>query len=319
MAHRIGTDRAGSAAWRCALGALVLGAMGACGGSGSGGGGGPPPGSGAMTATIDGQAFASDAQRATATVSASAPGAYVLIGSKVASASDYVTVSVTLYNLAATGTYPLGVTGVVFGGVGSVTQQSGATFGTWLTPLSGASGTVTVSTLTSSRIAGTFSFTAAASLDPTSIKSVTNGSFDLPVTGSAGTLPANAGNSMTARINGAQWTAAAVAGVGYSSGTLTFGGLTTAGNPTYNVNFIIGSVTGPATYPYSTTGVTRRLMVTSSTQVWSSQFTGATGAVVVTDLTTARVKGSFTATLPPASGTGAPLTIDNGSFNLGLP
>lgn len=317
MAHGTGGDRVSSAGWRCALGALLLGAVGACGG-GTSGGGGPSPGSGAMTATIDGQAFASDAQRAMATVSAAAPGTYVLTGTKAASASDYLTTTVTLYNIAATGTYPLGVTGVVFGGIGSVFQASGATVGTWLTPLSGASGTVTVSTLTSSRIAGTFAFIAAGSLDATSIRTVTNGSFDMPVTGSAGTLPANRGGSMTARINGAPWTAATVVVVGYSSGTLAFGGSTAAGNPTYNLTFVIGSMTGPGTYPFNSTGPIRTLSVTSGTQVWSSQL-GGTGAVVVTDLTTARVRGSFTATLPPASGTGATLTIDNASFNVGLP
>ncbi len=64
MAHGTSGKFVSSVGWRRGLSALALAAMGACGG---GGGGGSPPGSGGMTATIDGQAFASDAQLATAT------------------------------------------------------------------------------------------------------------------------------------------------------------------------------------------------------------------------------------------------------------
>lgn len=265
-----------------------------------------------MTASIDGQAFASDSQAATAR--AAARGTYVLMGAKVTSTTNSITLG--LYNIAEAGTYPLGVTSTVFGGTGNVFQAGGASVGSWDTLFSGASGKVTVSTLTASRIAGTFFFTAAGSTDPTSIRTVTNGSFDLPVTGSAGTLPANAGSSMTARINAAEWTAATVI-VQYSLGVLRFSGGTSAGNPTYNLTFLVGSMTGPGNYPLNST--TRKLTVTSgTTQVWDSQF-GGTAAVVVTELTTSRVKGSFTATLPPASGTGPTLTIVDGLFNLGLP
>jgi len=309
MALCAGGSRVGSIGWRSVLGALVFAALGACGG---GGGGGGRSGSGVFTATIDGQAFASDSQLAMATVAASAPGVYVLTGAKATSSTNYVNLTITLYNLTVPGTYPLGVTGVVFGGI-AIVSQSGPS---WTTPLSGAAGTVTVSTLTASRIVGTFAFTATAPLDPTSSRTVTNGSFDLPIIGSAGTLPANRGSSMAAQMNGASWTAATVI-AGYTAGTLSFSGQTTVGNAIYSVNFIIGSVSGPGTYPLSNPG--RTIMVTSgSTQVWSSQLTGATGQVAVTEMTATRAKGSFTATVPPA-GTGTTLTITNGSFNVGLP
>src|ERR1700738_4847137 len=96
MAHITSGGRVGWFGWRSALGAILLGAVAACGGGG--GGGGPPPGSGALTATIDGQAFASDASAATATVAASAPGAYALSGSKVISSTNFTRISLTLYN-----------------------------------------------------------------------------------------------------------------------------------------------------------------------------------------------------------------------------
>lgn len=319
MTHHIGADRVGSAGSRCVFCALVLAAVGACGGGGTNGGGGPPPGSGTMTATIDGQAFASDSQAATATATSTIPGSYFLTGTKVTSTTNYLSLTIALYNIAATGTYPLGVTSTIFGGIGGVYQQSTATVASWSTPLSGASGMVTVSTLTTSRIAGTFAFTAAPTVGSTSTRIVTNGSFDLPVTGSAGTLPPNAGSSITARLNGTSWTAAAVVNVGYSSGLLFFGGATGAGNPTYQLGFTLGPLTGPGTYSFTRLGpTTLSVLSTSQSQVWDSHI-GGTGSVVVTDLTTARIKGSFTATLPPASGTGPMLTIDNASFNVGLP
>jgi len=255
MTHHIGADRVSSAAWRCARCALVLAAVGACGGGGTNGGGGPPPGSGTMTATIDGQAFASDSQAATATAASTLPGSYFLTGTKVTSTTNYLTLTIALYNIAATGTYPLGVTSTIFGGHGGVFQVSGAgTVASWDTPLSGASGMVTVSTLTANRIAGTFAFTAAPTVGSTSTRIVTDGSFDLPVTGSAGTMRPNAGSSMTARLNGTSWTAAAVVIVGYSSGLLAFGGGTSAGNPTYQLNFTLGPLTGPGTYPFTRLG-----------------------------------------------------------------
>ena len=273
MAHITSGDRVGWIGWRSALGAILLGAVAACGGGG--GGGGPPPGSGALTATIDGQAFASDASAATATVAASAPGAYALSGSKVISSTNFTRISLTLYNLTVPGTYPLGVTGVMFGGLASVSEA----VPTWLTPLSGASGTVTVSTLTASRIGGTFAFTAAAPLDPTSTRTVTNGSFDLPVTGTAGTLPPNRGSSMTAQMNGASWTAATLIS-GSTSGVLILGGATTVGPAIYSVTFTIVGVNGPGIYALSNPDG-RTLSVTSGTQVWSSQISAATGQVVV--------------------------------------
>jgi hypothetical protein len=319
MIHNIGSNRFSSAGLRCVVRALVLAVVGACGGSGPNGGG-PSPGSGMMTATIDGQAFASDPHSAMATATSRAPGTYVMQGSRVTSPTDYLTLTVTLFNIAATGTYPLGMTGVMFGGIGNVFQTTPpATVASWDTPLSGASGTVTVSTLTASRIAGTFSFTAAPSTGATSIRTVTNGSFDLPVTGSVGTLPANAGSSLTARVNGAPWTASAVAVVGHTSSALAFGGGTTLGNTTYQMAFTLGPLAGPGTYPVTNIGPTTLGVITvSPSQSWDSRL-GGTGSIVVTELTAARVKGTFTATLPPSSGTGPSLTIDNGSFNVGLP
>jgi len=309
MAHITSGGRVGWFGWRSALGALLLGAVVACGGSG-GGGGGPPPGSGALTATIDGQAFASDASAATATVTASAPGFYALAGTK---STNLTTISLALYNLTVPGTYPLGVTGVMFGGLASVSEA----VPTWLTPLSGASGTVTVSTLTASRIVGTFAFTAAAPLDPTSTRTVTNGSFDLPVTGTAGTLPPNRGSSMTAQMNGASWTAAALSSQS-TPGVLILGGATLVGPAIYSVTFTIVGVNGPGTYALSNPDG-RTLSVMSGTQFWSSQSSAATGQVVVTDFSTTRAKGTFTATIQPSGGTTVPLTITNGSFNAGLP
>ena len=51
---------------------------------------------------------------------------------------------------------------------------------------SGTAGTVIITSLTATRIAGTFSFNAADVLNPASTRSVTNGAFDLGITGTPG-------------------------------------------------------------------------------------------------------------------------------------
>lgn len=59
-----------------------------------------------------------------------------------------------------------------------VTMTNGATTTIWSTGLSGGKGTITVTTLTSTRIAGTFSFDAVSNAGAATLH-VTNGTFDL--------------------------------------------------------------------------------------------------------------------------------------------
>ena len=138
---------------------LLLGLVAGCGdGAGPGGG----DGDGFMRATIDGQAWESDALPLENGVQYTTPGAYAIVGSKVQGGNDALSVVLSLFNIRGPGTYPLGMGGGTVGGLGTIGSQGGS----WSTLLSGSAGTVTITTLTSDRIAGTFAFTAHANMDP---------------------------------------------------------------------------------------------------------------------------------------------------------
>ena len=287
---------------------FLLAAVTACGGGGGPGGGG---GGSGFTASVDGTAYTYD-QFTRASVSAQLPGNYILIGSRIVSGTTAESITLSIYNISATGTYPLGVNSSNLGGFASILEGSTS----FMTPLNGASGTVTVTTLTSTRIAGTFAFTAANPLSPTSVKTVTNGSFDLTITGTPGTVLPNQGSSMSAQIAGAAWNGATIVMINSTSGVFAFGAQSVGG---YSLNFTLTSITGPGTYPLSTTGPgpSEALSAALGSTGWSSQFAGSTGSVVVTSLTNDRIKGTFSATL--TSSASGSLTIAGGAFDLGIP
>ncbi|HZJ56051.1 MAG TPA: DUF6252 family protein, partial [Myxococcaceae bacterium] len=166
-----------------------------------GGGENNPGGGGAMTASIDGQAFSSSQLASASAASSSMVSVYTIIGARLLSGTTAQSISLSLYNIAGPGTYPLGVNSTNFGGIGTVAEGATA----WTTPLSGAAGTVNITSLTPTRIAGTFSFNAAEVVNPSSTKSVTNGAFDMPVTGTPGTVQPYQGSSMKATLGGTSW------------------------------------------------------------------------------------------------------------------
>ncbi|MBK7595943.1 MAG: hypothetical protein IPP98_01475 [Gemmatimonadetes bacterium] len=83
----------------------------------------------------------------------------------------------TVPGVNATGTYNVGPGNL---GVAQLVQVTAGT-PAWTSSLVGGAGSITVTTLTASRAAGTFTFTAAASpgTSATGTRSVTNGSFDV--------------------------------------------------------------------------------------------------------------------------------------------
>jgi hypothetical protein len=297
--------------------AMLALALFACGGDSTGpdvGG----DGTHFLKATIDGSAWQSDAGAESFGVPITLPGLYSITGARVGGS---YTVILSLYNIGATGTYPMGVGNLVAGASAIVSDASGG----WATPQSGDAGTLTITALTDSRIAGTFSFTAEAlSGSATGTKNVTGGSFDLEVkpTGAVGPLPDYAGSSVTATIGGTSFTAAA------ATGQLTSGFdilVVTGSNTNRSLTISLTDVAAPGTYALSSAAPTRTLgvsRVTSPlTSTWSSNGAGGSGSVTVTSITATRIKGTFTATLGPAPGTSTPgtLTITNGVFDIGRP
>jgi hypothetical protein len=292
----------------------------ACGGDGdSTGPGDSGNGASRLRAKVDGVAWASEAGAERFGVPISLPGLYSITGSKTSSGNNY-TISIGLYNIGAPGTYPLGVGPQVAGGSAIISNAAGG----WSTPQSGSDGTITITTLTASRIVGTFNFTAnALSGSATGAKTITDGDFDLEVkpTGMVGALPDNAGSKVSATINGVPYNAAAVAG----SYLTTSGGIlvVSSANNARSVGLSLGGVTGAGTYAFSNGAPTRSLTISnvasSLSNTWSTLGAGGGGSVTVTSITATRMKGTFSATLGPAPGfpsTGT-VTVTNGVFDVG--
>ena len=277
----------------------------ACGGGGGGGGG-------AMTASVDGQAFSATTATAAA-ASSSAVAVYTLTGTQV-SGSTARSIALSLYNISGPGTYPLGVNSTNFGGTASFLDGSSS----WFTPLDGVAGTAIVTSLTSSRIAGTFSFTAASAVPPISTRSVTSGAFDLPITGTPGTVQPYQGSSLRATLGTTAWIGATIVIVSKTGGAYAFGGSSTptvAGPGTSNMNIILTGVNGPGTHAVGPAQGSQ-LSVTFGGSGYSSNLTGSSGSVVVTSVDANRLKGTFSATL--ASGGSAALSVSGGTFDIGL-
>jgi Family of unknown function (DUF6252) len=303
---------------RVALATLVLGVGLGCGG-GAGGPGGPGGGdagsggggSGNITANVDGQAWQSTVTSEQAQVGPL--GAITIQGTY----ANTTTITLNLYNIDQPGTYPLGVGAAVVGGLGVVSTVSGQS---WATPSSGAAGSVTLTTLTSTRIAGTFTFEATPLAGGAAgNKAVTNGNFDLILAsnGHFGTLPDNQGSVVRGSVAGAPWNAA-TAFMTLPGGTLSL----SFGNLGYTIGVLKTSFTGPGTFDVGLSpGLAAVSAVVPSTGGGPSWVPAASGSgtFTVTSLTATRIQGTLTATLVPLAGSGAVgnLDISNLAIDIG--
>jgi Family of unknown function (DUF6252) len=226
-------------------------------------------------------------------------------------------ITIILSNIDAPGTYPLGVSAANVGGLAIYSTTSGES---WSTPPSGDAGTITLTTLTTGRIAGTFSFTATPlGGGATGNKVVTDGVFDLLLAGTLATLPDNQGSSTSGTVNGSPWTAAT------SLVTLTGGSLVVnVSNSSYIIGVVMTGFPGPGTYDV---GLLAGKAATSAvvpangpSPSWVAGQSGS-GTFTVSSLTATRIRGTLTATLQPSPGSGATgaLTITDLAFDIGRP
>jgi hypothetical protein len=301
---------------------LALAALGSSFGAACGGGDGTGPGGGggsaAFTAKIDGQDWASDAAglRVQGGVS-QIPGYIIITGTKVASTTSYTSLVLTLAYISGPGDYPLGVNPIsTAGGIGQVVQGAGTVFESRATPFSGAAGTVTVTTLTSTRIAGTFNYVATPTLGSglTSNRTVTNGSFDVALPAGFTSVPAgNHGNTFSATLGGTAWNGATIVGQG-SGGSFGI----TAATDSFTVSLQPSvAVTAGNAYTIGTGAGKVTLSVVHNgggARSWGGQ-AGDVGTVVVTSLANGRAAGTFSGTLAGNSGS---LTFANGEFDVKL-
>ena len=296
-----------------ALAALV--ATAACGGDGSTGPNNNNNGPTRMTATINGRAFSSNALGGLEKVVMVNRALHLVQGAQTAGTNATV-ILITLWNLRGPGTYPIGVGPTAVGGTGQVTEGGLS----WITPLTGTAGEVRITTLTDTRIAGTFTFTAEAVGGSTGTRAVTNGQFDYPIEPQGNVVPLadNAGSRVSGTIGGNAFYGATVAGGLIGTGnTLIFNASSERG---YYISFSLGSVTGPGTFALSTTSPFRYIVVAQAsnlTATWGSPVNaGSNGSVVITSFTATRIVGTFTATLAANSGATGTVAV-TGSFDIG--
>lgn len=295
--------------------ALLL-LLAACGGSSTGpddggGGGGGGNGTNRVTATIDGQAFTGGTILAVPV--STVPGSLGFQATQV-TGNTARTIAMYLAFIPGPGTYPLGMNiGTSPGGTVSVTTGASA----FTTPLSGAAGSVTITSLTSTRVAGTFTFTAAATLG-TATTTVTNGVFDVPLsTGYVVPTADLAGSTMTATINGTPQVMATLTGIGGGASTRVLGGM----NLDYSISITVGPITAPESGPLTGFTVpTRRVTITrvGTAQSWGG--TGNdTGTLTITSISATRIAGTFSGTLAPNAQTTGTMTVANGTFTVRTP
>ena len=300
--------------------AITLGSAACSGGKDSTGPDNGGNGQFRFTAKIDGANWASNSGAELIGVTVSQAGLYSITGIQLGGAG--LTLIMTLTNIPGPGTYPLGVGFSVAGGNVLISSAAGPG---WRTAQTGADGTITITTLTSSRIEATFNFTAVPFTGgATGNKTVTDGSFVLQLK-PVGTIPPladNAGHKVSATFNGTSFNASEVAG-----GYLTSGGGTLTVAATNNTRNLSISFTGipvaTGTYNVSTALPIRTLVLTTmnGTQVqstYTSSAAGSTGSITITSFTATRIKGTFTAVIQPLAGqaTGT-MTITNGTFDIG--
>lgn len=279
--------------------------------TGCGGGDGPadPDGGGdnTFTATIDGQAWASDTNLISVSGSASPTrtGTLALTGYQASSGRSLM---LSLSFFIGPASQPLGVNiGTTPGGIGTVTVAANS----WLTPLSGAAGFVTLTARTDTRIAGTFHFTADALAGAVpATRSVTDGAFDITIDAGLPPLPTGVGSTVVATVGGAPWYAATIVGLNPGAGVFSLG----ADNTAYSIS-ITPKIPVAAGNAYGIPSQMNLTVIrTGTADSWAAITGPDIGTVTITVFTADRMVASFEAALPPLNAT-APLTVADGAIN----
>jgi hypothetical protein len=263
-----------------------------------------------FTAKIDGVAWNAEFAPVASNPQA---GMYVISG--IRTQGSAYTIVLNLNNITGTGAFPLGVNLTAFGGYALLSDASVG----WSTPLDGASGEVVITTLTATRIVGTFEFVAEPVVGTGVTREVTDGQFDITLTGTGGVALPNQGSSVTGTIGGAFTSAQA-------THVLSIGGTPTltivANNTDRSVSMSIANMTGAGTYTLSGSAPIRTIyanadLANNPTAVWRSDQAAGSGEVIISSVTADRIVGTFTATLAPFSGGAAGNLSVSGSFSLG--
>jgi hypothetical protein len=308
-------------------GTMSLVALGACGGGDSGG---PDGGSSGLTARVDGVRWEAEPISIAASAVAGVPGGLLVLGTET-SGGITRSVIVTLYNVRGPGTYALGVGSEVYGGTGQVGEGTGngGDANSWITENTGDAGSVTITTLSGGRIKGTFAFVADTGHNNTTAetRTVTDGEFDLPFTGTLVPVPANKGSKVSAEYGSRFYNAWSVNGLLQD---LTGGpGFQFSTSTKYDgLSIHLQAVTDTGTFSLSSVAPIRVITAghnggDASHCCWGGggSVLPSTGTIKVTSISATRVQGTFNGILQPQTGKPAttPLVITDGTFDVGIP
>jgi len=285
---------------------------------------GPSDGSGTFTATIDGSNFtaSSSANAATANGSATVPGFVVIQGTQITSTTNVTTISIELGFIAGTGTYPLGVNqDTTAGGGATVSVSTSGSFKSWNTDLDGAAGTIVITKLTSTEIAGTFNFTAPRALGQSGADTtVANGKFDVPLSSFVAASSTNPGNLFKiTSLGGSAFNGATIVFQGSASSF----GFTATTTKTVNGSLVTtsvflgstGTITAGTSYPISTPAgggpyISILATIGSATFGAPGGQPGDNGTVTISSNSGGRLKGTFSGNLQSG------LSIVGGTFDV---
>jgi|SRR5579871_2488545 len=277
-------------------------------------------GSGNFTATIDGSAWAAAAASITVTPSTSVPGSVVISGTQISGTTNTTSISLELGYLMTNTTYPLGVNELTTaGGTAIVSSTSTSVASSWTTGFSGAAGTITLTDLTATHIAGKFTFTAVPNVGTTGgNKSVTNGQFDLNMTGFVAATSANPGSTMKATVGGTPFNGATISGQG-SGGVFSLLGATSdpIGTNLTSISLVTTQpVVAGTTYPLipQNGGPSISVRVTVGSTTYGGGIGNDSGSVTVTNVSGGRASGSFSGTLFGTNGTS--IVVSGGTFDV---
>jgi hypothetical protein len=130
--------------------------------------------------------------------------------------------------------------------------------------------------------------------------------------GDPGNLPVG---SMTARIDGAQWSNSVPPAVAYTGNILAIAG----SNPSLTTIGFAVVAPAPGTYAIGPSEPTNALLTLGAAgQSWHASAGGGSGSITITTLTATGATGTFQFTMvaDPATGSSGTRTITNGAFNV---
>jgi hypothetical protein len=211
------------------------------------------------------------------------------------------------------------MTGAVVGAYASYSLVSAQT---WHTRYTGDQGTLTITTLSDTRIVGKFEFdlTAFAGTKAVGTHKVTEGQFDLMLTGSATPIGPALGRTLGAELEGAVFNAASIVVTPLASG-FSFNAI----NDNFNIGFSFGGVSAAGSYDLSFGSPARTVVVVAGSMgdaktncCWGAS-PDDTGSLTLSTFSAERFVGTFELTLKPQamSAATAPLVIKSGRFDIG--